>query len=267
MKKIVAVSVCGLLLIGLVTGGCGARTEVAKEKALEKIDSLLGSMDVKRKEIELSVKAIQDSLTGLQKAKIKAKVQSDQLARKVEPIEVKVTTIDGTLRKLREHLQSGTSVEFAGRSYRPQELQAMANQVIAERKGIAEQLHGLQDAQSRLETVVGSLERKQADYDLKLSAIEGQIAAIDANRIALTAMKNAAQLLDGSDASLADSVAKLEEKVNHLYADVQTELIFEDATWDETRVAEQLDSVDTFIAAAQQPVDTITMIDKLLNGE
>jgi hypothetical protein len=54
MKKIVAVSVCGLLLIGLVTGGCGARTEVAKEKALEKIDSLLGSMDVKRKEIELS---------------------------------------------------------------------------------------------------------------------------------------------------------------------------------------------------------------------
>ena len=267
MKKIVAVSVCGLLLFGLTMSGCNARKEVVKEIVLKKIDTLLGSMDVQRKEIDLSVVALKEGLAGLRKSKIKAKVQFDQLERKVSPIEEKVTTIDQTLKTLREHLQSEQNVELAGRSYSPQELQVMANQVIAERKGLSDQLHGLHDAQARLQKVVSSLERKQKDYDLKLSVIESQIEAIDSNRIALTAMQDAAQAMDAGDASLTDSVEKLEEQVNHLYAEVQTDLIMEDAKWDDSDEAQQLTSVDAFIAATQQPADTISMISKLLNDK
>ena len=42
------VIVCGVLASALVLG-CGARLEVAKDKLREKIDSVLGTMDVERR--------------------------------------------------------------------------------------------------------------------------------------------------------------------------------------------------------------------------
>ena len=41
-----------LLTLGLCAG-CGAWTEVAKDKLLKKIDNMLNEMDVKRKDIQL----------------------------------------------------------------------------------------------------------------------------------------------------------------------------------------------------------------------
>lgn len=55
MKKLAATC---LVFAVLLTAGCEARTQVAKEKALARIDSLLGSIEVKRKEVELSVDAL-----------------------------------------------------------------------------------------------------------------------------------------------------------------------------------------------------------------
>jgi chromosome segregation ATPase len=238
MKKII---VTYLALAVLLMTGCDARTQVVREKALEKIDSLLGTIDVKRKEIELSVTALKDGLGGLRKAKILAQVKLDQLDRKVRPVVERLTTIDGTLKALREHLKSGRAVEVASRSYSQDELKVMAQQVIAERKGEAEKLSVLRDSQVRLKKVVGTLERKQRDYEQKLSAVENRIAVIDASRIALTAMKEASAAMDGGDRRLARIVEKPEEKVSDLYAEVATDLIVEDAKWDDSA------GVDTFI--------------------
>jgi chromosome segregation ATPase len=256
MNKFVATC---LAMAILLTAGCEARTQVAKQKALAQIDSLLGTIDVKRKEIELSVDALKDGLGGLRKAKITAQVKLDQLDRKAKPVEERLSTIDGTLKTLRDHLKSGTVVEIAGRSYSPDELKVMAQQVIAERKGAAEQLNGLRDSQVRLKKVVSTLERKQQDYEQKLSAIENRVAVIDASRIALTALKEAGEAMDGGDQGLARSVEKLEQKVTDLYAEVETELIFEDSKWNDSA------GMDTFIAGVQKPADTIDAINKVLS--
>ena len=255
MKKLVATC---LAIAAFVTAGCAARTEVAKEKALAKIDSLLGTIDVKRKDIEISVDALRDGLGSLRKAKIMAQVKLDQLDRKVRPVEDRLATIDDTLMTLRGHLKSGSAVEIAGRSYSPDDLKAMATQVIAERKGAAEQVSGLRDSQVRLKKVVATLERKQQDYESKLLAVENRVAVIDASRIALTALKEAGEAMDGGEQGLARSVEKLEGKVNALYAEVETELIFEDAKWDDSAV------MDTFIAGVQKPTETIDAINKVL---
>jgi phage shock protein A len=154
-------------------------------------------------------------------------------------------------------LKSERAVEIAGRTYTQDELKLMAQQVIAERKGAAEQLTVLRESQARLKKVVATLERKQGDYEQKLSAIENRVAAIDASRIALTAMKEAAEVMDGGDQGFAQSVERLEAKVNNLYAEVETELIVEDAKWDEA-------TMDKFIVNLQKPTDTIEAIDKVL---
>jgi chromosome segregation ATPase len=254
MRKFVAICLASAVF---GTAGCEARTEVAKEKALEKIDSLLGSMDVKRKEIELSVGALKEGLAGLRRAKITAQVKLEQIDRKARSVEERLSTIDDTLKTLRGHLKSGTAVEIAGRPYSQDELKLMATQVIAERKGAADQLTVLRESQARLKKVVVTLERKQQEYEQKLSAIDNRIAVIDASRSALTAMKEAGEAMDGGDQGLARNVEKLEEKVDDLYAEVETELVVEDAKWDDS-------AMDKFIADLQKPTDTIEAIDKVL---
>jgi len=250
MREIVVMSLASALLL---TAGCDARTQVAKEKALQKIDSLLGNIDVKRKEIELSVEALKEGLAGLRKAKITAQVKLDQLDRKAQPIVERLATVDDTLKRLRDHLKSGTAIEIAGRTYSQEELKSMATQVIAERKGAAEQRSVLRDAQARLRKVVATLERKQWDYEQRVSAIDNRVAVIDASRSALLAMKEAGQAMKGG----YEGLKRLNEKVSDLYAEVETGLIFEDAKWDKS-------STEKFIIDFQRPTDMIQAIDKAL---
>jgi hypothetical protein len=124
MKKHLKAPLIVLVMVSVV--GCGSRVEVAKEKALAKIDSLLGTMEVKRKEIDISVRALNDGINGLRKAKIKAQVKHDQLEQKVIPISDKIASVDQSLKKLRDHLASGEPVDIAGKTYSPQELKQMA---------------------------------------------------------------------------------------------------------------------------------------------
>lgn len=255
-----------LLLLGLVAG-CGARAEVAKEKLLAKIDSMLGEMDVKRKEIEISVNALKEGIDGLRKAKIKAQVKGDQVKRQAAPFEEKLKSLDTTLSKLRDHLASGEAAEIGGKTYSPDELKAMGDKVLAVRKELVAQIEGFQKSQMSLQKVVDSLDRKQTEYQQSLSRLESQIAEIDSKSIALKAMKDASAAMGETDKTLAANVDDLENKVNDLYSDVEAELLAEDEEWNETATTEEIDAVDAFITATQEPTDTLAEIDKILAGE
>lgn len=116
-----------LLLVMICLVGCGARTEVAKKRILEKIDSMLGELDVKREEIAQSVTAMKKGIDGLRQAKIKAKVKADQIDRKLEPIEQRIAEIDATLAKIRDPLASGEPYEIGGKTYSQAELKALVD--------------------------------------------------------------------------------------------------------------------------------------------
>jgi len=119
MKKHLKAPLIAVVLMMVSLVGCEARVEVAKEKALVKIDSLLGTMEVKRKEIDISVRALKVGINGLRKSKIKAQVKHDQLEQKVVPITDKIASIDQSLKKLRDYLASGKPVDIAGKTYGP----------------------------------------------------------------------------------------------------------------------------------------------------
>ena len=264
MKNVVvAVLLCGLVAAFSVSG-CGVRAEVAKDKMIKRIDSMLGSMDVKRKEIERSVSALKDGLTELRKAKIKAQVKHDQVGRKVADVEDNIRRSDSSLRTLRGHLTAGSSVELAGTTYTAVELNQLSKRVICQRQEYGGQLAGFTKAQSRLQKVVETLEAKQTDYEGKLADIEHQLAVIDSNRLALNAMKDAAEAMDGSEESLSENVAQLEEKVSDLYAEVEAELIGEDAEWQHRSSQPFLTSTDAIVEAMQTVDNTIGEIDTIL---
>ena len=264
MKKLFLISLACVALSSIYVVGCGARVEVAKEKTLAKIDSMLGSLDVKRKEIEHSVNALKDGVDGLRKAKIKAQVKHDQLEQKVAPISERITDIDQSLKKLRDHLASGDAVELAGRSYSPDELKQMADKVLTARKEFVVQRERFQKSQGSLKKVVATLERKQQDYEQNLSRLESQIAEIDSKRIALKAMQDASAAMGNSEETMVHNVEELEDKVNDLFADVEGELLAEDERWDTTAVEQEIDAVDAFVSATHDPSDTLSEIDAVL---
>jgi hypothetical protein len=87
---------------------------------------------------------------------------------------------------------------------------------------------------------------------------------IDSNRIALSAMKKAAQAMDGSESNLSRNVAQLEEKGNDLYADVEAELIVQDAKWQEDESLQEVNTVDSIVSALRPAEDVINQIDAIL---
>jgi predicted nucleic acid-binding Zn-ribbon protein len=265
MKKHLKAPLIVLVMVSLV--GCEARVEVAKEKALAKIDSLLGTMEVKRKEIDISVRALNDGINGLRKAKIKAQVKHDQLEQKVIPISDKIASVDQSLKKLRDHLASGEPVDIAGKTYGPQELKQMADRVLKARKDYVAQRDGLMEAQHSLQNVVSTLERKQEGYEQRLFRLEGQIAEIDAKRIALKSMQDASAVIVENQENLARNVDQLEDQVLDLFADVQAELWVEDEKWNAASLETELISADAIVAATQDPTDMIAEIDRVLDGQ
>lgn len=262
-RIVVVLLVCGALLIGLVQG-CGARVEVAKDKVMQRIDSFLGDMDVKRKKIELSVNGLNEGISGLRKAKIKAQVCNDQINLQAKPVEERLAGMDSALKTLRGYLGAAKPVEIAGKSYTHEQVKDLASRVLTARKPLTVQLAGLKASRARLNKVVGTLERKQQEAESRLSDIEGQLAVIDSNRIALTAMKRSAEAVGETDMSLTKNLARLQEQVTSLFGDVEAELRSEDERWGEVAANKEIDSVETLVTKLQTSSDTASEIDRAL---
>jgi hypothetical protein len=164
MKKLLVSAVCiGLVVVSAFTL-FGARGDVARENITKRIDSMLGSMDVKRKEIEHSVSSMKEGLLQLRKAKIKAQVKSDQIGRKLTKAKSDIGNCDDALGHVRNHLTSAETVQLAGREYNPSQLKELAQRILCQRTVRVDQLDGLRQAKQRLQKVVGTLERKRSDY-------------------------------------------------------------------------------------------------------
>ncbi|MFM2097083.1 MAG: hypothetical protein RIS70_4207 [Planctomycetota bacterium] len=256
--------VAALVVVGLLTVGTGAfraRAEVAREKLTSKIDSVLGDMDVKRKEIELGVSGFRDGLTKLRKAKVKAEVQREQLARRIEPVKDKIDNIDSALKKVRDQLASGSVAEIAGVKYEPHQLQRLAKQMLQDRQRNAAELDGYHKSQDQLTAIATTLGQKQSEYEQRLSGVECQIALIESRKTALTAMREAAAAMDGNEESFAVNVAELEHKVSDLYAGIEAELAGENARWSKDGLVAS-DQLDAIIASSEGSDELIARIDR-----
>lgn len=254
-----------VVMVGLiVTAGCSARIEAAKNKLLKKIDQMVGEMDVKRTEIGNSIVGLREGIDGLAKANIRATVKLEQVGREVEPAQQSVTRIDKALKVIRPYFDKKESVEIAGTSYSPEKLQEMAAKMLNERKTRVATLDGLQQARSALEKTVATLQDKEDKYKASLTRLEGQVAEIDAKMIAAKAMKEASVSMGDSDQSLSGNVTNLEAKIKDLFVDVEVAIRSEGEKWDQAATAKQIDTVDTMLTKLEGPASTVAEIDKIL---
>lgn len=248
--------------------GCGSQVEVAKTKAMERINGLLGSMDVKREDIKQSMTAFKTAVDGIRKAEIKAQVKRDQLDRLATPAKDRIAKSDKTLEKLRELLKAEKPAEIGGKTYTEDELKEMAAQVLIVRKDSQAEADGILKSQSELDQVIKTLQSKRLSHEQKIAQLETTLTEIDSQSIALKAMKEASATLGDSETTFLANVQELEDKINDFYADLQVEMLNEDAKWSESSVDTQISSVDSFIMATQgDSNDVMSEIDLVLGKE
>ena len=263
MKRLFVIVVCGALATALALG-CEARMEVAKERVRNKIDSLLGSMDVKRKEIEISVNGLKEGINNLRKAKIRVQVSNEQIQREARPLEERLVNTDSALKTLRGHLEASEPVEIAGKTYNQEELKDLADRILRARKVYVGQLDGFHSAETRLNKVATTLERKQQDLQQHLTDIEGQLVVIDSNRIALEAMQQSAEAMGEMMPVWLRASTIYKRRLMPLYADIEVGLRTEDARWAEDLATKEIDATQSLVAEIQNPRDTIAEIDQIL---
>jgi uncharacterized coiled-coil DUF342 family protein len=108
-----------LIIAVVCLAGAGAyyfvgpdRTQVAKKNVLDRLDGVLGKLDVQRQEIDTGIKSTAQAIDGIRKAKIKAQVKMEQIDEKAKPHEEKVAQCDQALLKLRDLLAAMVSVNL-----------------------------------------------------------------------------------------------------------------------------------------------------------
>jgi len=260
MKALFASLVAVVVLAGGYWFFSGSpRVEVAKEKLLDRVDNLLGKMEVQRQEIDNGITATKQAVEGIRKAKIKAQVKLEQIDEKAKPYEEKVVHCDGTLVRLRDLLQADMPTEIAGKTYSVIDLNDMANKVIKARRDAEKQINGFNSARDEMQKVVTKLAKHQQNLQSRLANLQSQIAILDAEMAAAKAMKEASKAMGDGD-SLATNLDALEDKIASLSANVKVALLSESERWSE----DAFDEVDAFIRDSQQPTDTLAEIDRIL---
>jgi len=271
MKKVIGYILAVATMAGSVlffVPGCSdagkARVDVAKKTVLEKIDDMLGKMDVQKAEIDNGIKSAKQAADGVRKAKIRAQVQLDQLAEKVRPFEEKVTACDATLTKLRDALATDMPVTFAGKTYSVDELKAMAGKIIAERKKAETEINGFKVARESMTKQVAMLADTQQKIETKVVNLQAQVARLDGEIAAAKSMKQASAAMGDANSSLTDNLDELEKKIATLSGDARAELANETDRWSSSSTEKAISDVDAFIRDSQKPSDTVAEIDSIL---
>jgi chromosome segregation ATPase len=262
----VAVVACAAVALA-VLHGCGARTEVAKDKVLKKIDNLLGETEVQKKEVELAIKNMDRAIDELTKGRITATVKAERASAQLAETEGKIADAKGSLGKLRGYLDVATEVEIGGKTYTHEQVRAMADKVVQAHKALSAQAETLKGTRDRLNTIAATLKTREDEARDKQARLKSQLREIETELVALNTYKDAAAAAGDAEVTFADNFAELEKKVNNLQDRVKAEVRLEDEKWKVTDAKKDLESAEAIISATKGSSDTISEIDKILGNK
>jgi chromosome segregation ATPase len=265
--KFVRTFVAMPLLVCILVSGCGgARYEVAKDNAIRKLDELLGAMAVKRKEIDLSLRGLNEMVAGLKRAKLKAQANADELSRKAEPSEVRLREIDETLARYRDLLAKNESVTLGGKSYSPEDLRSNADKLIQGRKATAAAVATFQKSKNELQKVVDGLTDKQRSVQSKIDSMKLALGQIDSQMVAVKAIQEAKASTGDPDVTLTSAVTNLEQEIVTLGGEIDLILGDETTGFDEDSTNNELAKLDALVRATGTPADTVADIDAIIGA-
>jgi phage shock protein A len=244
--------------------GCGPRAKVAGAKVMDQIDQLLGKTEVQKQQAQDGIADMKKAIDKLREGKIKAKVQADQLGDQIKTLDDKIADAKTTLATLQDYIKSGQPKEIAGKTYSQDDLNKMARTVIDAEKNLQTQRDGYKHAKDILDQAVATLEGRQKDAEERVATLDTKMREIDAEMVALKALKDSAAVMGDADSTLSDKFAENEKKVNDLQVSVKTQLGVDQEKWNESTASKAVDDASKIVADVKGPQDTLNEIDKIL---
>jgi chromosome segregation ATPase len=273
MKNIISV----VLVIAVLVGGgyllytwSGARGEVAKKKVLSQIDKWLGESDVQRTEIDRGIRGLDEGITKLSDARIKAQVQAELLGKELQGNKKKIDDSKVALVKLKSDLtafdtNANYTVSYGARSYtKKEDLDKMARKVIENHTSLVSQTESMEKRVQTYDKTAETLLSRENEAKKKLTDMRNKLKELDAKIEMVKAQKSAAEALSESDKTFAESIAGIEEKIKNLDLNTETAVRKEDEKWKELTAKTEVEDATKIISNSKS---TVAEIDALLGNK
>jgi chromosome segregation ATPase len=268
MKALVSLVLVAAMIGGvylLSTGGCKAQTQVAGDKLMAKINSWLGELDVKRKEISNQIDNLDKAVEKVRRNKIEAEVQLEEYQKKIDPIKKKISQIKEALALLQPHVKATEDVEINGKTWSPDKVRDNINALIDEYEALNQKLGGLEVSVKAFQQSYNLLATQQASADKTMKMLGEKLAEIDAKKEALDSMKTAQTIL-GEGGSISDEFNKLEKDINELFVDVESGMRLESEKIAERErdLATSTSAVDDVLKQMESADETASRLEAIL---
>jgi len=206
----------GLLIVAIVVGayvGCGARAQVAGEKVLAKIDDMIGSLDIKLKEIKNAHAALKKGAEEGYVMRQKNAYYVEDLETKQKEVEAKIAKQSDELKEVIGMLEDGSlSDDKDKKSKLTTFAEARAKSLTALKTQLEGSIKPLLGSYKKALTL--QLKNEKASK-AQLAKLETKISQIEAEKVRLDTMKQT-QSIVGSSESISDKFAELEKSVADL---------------------------------------------------
>ncbi len=271
MKAIVSV-LCIVVLVGgiymLSSGGCKAQTQVAGDKVMERINEWLGDLDVKRKEIANTLKTVETGMSNVRQQRISGEVRMEGIQKKVATIETRIGDIKKALAELNPHLRATEAVEINGKSFAPEKVREMANELADEFEALNRKLGGLQLSIKEYQRSVSLLATQEQTAEKTIKALKEKLELIDIKKETLDSMQSARTIV-GESGSISDEFVKLEKDIDNLFIEVETGLRVESekVADRERELASSTSTVDEILGDLTTDDETAARIEAILGAD
>ncbi len=241
----VGVLVVAGLVVGTQVTGCGPQIKVAGQKAIDKINDLLGKIDVKLAEIEQEQTRLKKAVTKATEARISAKYQLESLNKKKSDQEEQLASLKGKASQYLALLKKAGDKAEVENANGKMVSKAKLEVVLKER------LQMIEATKAKLQRTTLPLIKtweKNMDVQTKvekarrtqLDSIENKIAQLKAEKERYDTMKQTKTLLGDSE-SISDSFDDLDKSVDDLLVSLKTQNEIEEG------------KVDDILAGASEP--------------
>ena len=274
-------AVIALLVIGVAvvvyTNGCDGVSErvgVAKDKAIEQIDKLLGEINVKQKKVQNAYDELDEMLEGIHEKRIEAQVRVKNFDGKMTSLEEAKAKLLGDLKTIQpllkqaEESESGT-VDRNGTKLTAEQLKSIAERLISNVKATKDKMAKNKPIAAAWAKNLQVLKKQEDVGTAQLKKLQSQLEQIASKKSALDGMKQAASIGSPSE-SISDKFNELTSEVEELMVDLDTKFEIESAKLDE-RAAEMEDDLeidlDKILNDKTDVSGTLNEIDDLLKDD
>ena len=234
----------GLLIVAIAVGayvGCGPRAQVAGQKILKKIDSILGELDVQLKKVENKKNQLTEQTEGIKRKLYVTEARLEQMQGAQNTRQADAASLTSDLQQLKDYLgqakdSASGEVEIKGQKVSKERLIGWATDKAKALKRIKSSVASKGKLISVYEKNLALYKSQVSVSQDSLKKLNDQIDEIKVKKEALDDTRRAT-LLDGKTVSINDEFKDLTKEVDDLLVNVDASLKMENDKLEE-RISE-----------------------------